>query len=138
MAPEETSTVPATPKAVENAKPALSEGVKEDVKNATGGVLKKILWWVVGIVGVLGSVLGIVALLKKKGPLSAAKEVIKKTEGELVKADIEAKKEVAEAKGEEKEVLDELDRIKKIEDPDQALDELEDLYNRKKPDEKPA
>jgi len=131
VAPEEKSETGAA----EAPKPALSEDVKEEVKNASGSVVTKILWWVVGIFGVLGSVLGIVALLKRKGPLSAAKEVIAKTESELVKADIEAKKKVAEAKGAEKAVLDELDRIKKIEDPDKALGELENLYNRKKSDD---
>jgi F420-0:gamma-glutamyl ligase-like protein len=116
-------------------KPSLPENIKEDVKKASSGIATKVLWWVVGIFGVLGSILGIVALLKRKGPLTAAKEVIKKSKSELVKADIEAKKKMAEAKGAEKTVLDELDRIKKIKDPDEALDELEDLYNRKPADE---
>ena len=108
----------------------LSEEAQKAAEEAASPLWKKILLWVLGILGVAGSIVGIVALLKGKSPDKAAKEVIDETKRNIVKADVEAKIEAAKAVETEKEVLDKLDKIKETKDEQKALEELEKLYNK--------
>lgn len=101
--------------------------LKKALAEKTGSVGKKILWWVLGILGVIGALVGIVCLLKMKGPLSAAEDVIKTSKAEIAKSDIEAKIKLAEAKNAEKKVVDKLKEIKEIDDEVKALEELNKL-----------
>lgn len=112
-------------------KPELSQELKDELKKATGSATKKAAWWAAGVIGVfLALVLGIVGILfvlKKKGPLAAVDAVIKKTKTELAKSDMDEKIKVAEAKGAEKVVIDKLKEIKEIDDEKQRLEELNAL-----------
>ncbi len=119
MAPENEATAEPT-----KAEPVISDELKEELKKATGSVWKKVLWWVIGVLGVLGALLGIVAILKGKGPLSAAEEVIKDTKTNIRAADLDAKIKAAEAKGAEKAIIDKLKAIKEMKNEDEALKEL--------------
>jgi len=105
----------------------IPKELKEDLKKETGSLWKKALWWVLGILGVVGSIIGIVCLLKEKGPLSAAEDVIKISKREIAKSDIEAKIKLAEAKKAETEVIVKLKKIKEEKDEVKALEELNKL-----------
>jgi F0F1-type ATP synthase membrane subunit b/b' len=105
----------------------VSPEVQEAIKNAKGSMGKKVLFWVLGIFGVLAAVVGIIFVLKGKGPVKGVKEAINKTKTEIAKADMDAKIKAAEAKGAEKQTLDKLKEIKEIEDEKTRLEELNKL-----------
>jgi len=130
--PHTTPTVPIKPQppAPEPEKkdpPKIDEDLKKELKNAKGSLWQKVLIWGAGILAMIGAVVGIVFLLKGKGPITGVKEAVQKSKTESAKADIEEKIKVAEAKGAEKAVVDKLHEIKKIDDEDKRLEELNNL-----------
>jgi len=75
----------------------------------------------------IGAVIGLVFLLKGKGPVKGVKEAVQKSKTESAKADMDEKIKVAEAKGAEKKVIDKLKEIKEIDDEVKRLEELNKL-----------
>jgi len=111
----------------EETKPKVEEDLKKDLQKAKGSLWKKILIWGVGILMMIGAVIGLVFLLKGKGPVKGVKEAVQKAKAESAKADMEEKIKVAEAKGAEKAVVDKLKEIKEIDDETKRLEELNNL-----------
>ena len=127
--PDETVTiVPGTkPKAdapKEAQTPKVDEDLKKELQAAKGSIWKKVLIWGAGI---LGAVIGLVFLLKGKGPVQGVKEAVQKSKTESAKADMDEKIKVAEAKGAEKQVIEKLKEIKEIDDEVKRLEELNKL-----------
>ena len=107
--------------------PKMDDDLKKELQQAKGSLWKKILIWGAGILGIVGAVIGIVYLLKGKGPVTGVKEAVQKSKTESAKADIEEKIKVAEAKGAEKEVVAKLKEIKEMDDEDKRFEELNNL-----------
>jgi len=130
--PDETVTVvpgegPKAAPAKEEKTPVVGEDLKKDLQKAKGALWKKVLIWGAGILAMIGAVVGIIFLLKGKGPVEGVKEAVQKSKTESAKADMEEKIKVAEAKGAEKEVVDKLKEIKEMDDEDKRLEELNNL-----------
>ena len=102
----------------------MTDEQKKKVKEAKGSTLKKVLWWCLGILGLIGVIVLIVCLLKRKGPITSAKEIINKTQYEIDKIDLEAKAKTAQAEAVEAEVVDKIKEIAKIENEHERNKEL--------------
>jgi len=136
--PDDTQTTPTVPlkpsaeliaatKPPEKDTPKVDEDLKKDLKEATGSLWKKVLIWGAAILAMIGAVVGIIFLLKGKGPVTGVKEAVQTAKTESAKADMEEKIKVAEAKGAEKAVIDKLKEIKEIDNEDKRLEELNNL-----------
>jgi hypothetical protein len=125
-APAAPPPVPADP-ATPATTPVLTDAQKQQLVNASGPIWKKVLWWVLGILGVIGGAIGILYVLKGKTPTTAVKESVASTKAEIAKSDLEAKIKVAEAAKMEQQVIDKLKEIKEIPDEKKRLDELNKL-----------
>jgi hypothetical protein len=100
---------------------------KEAAANAKGSTTKKVLWWVLGILGIILVVAVVLLIVLRKGPISAAEAVVKKTKYEIDKADIEAKAKAAEAEGAEKEAVEEIKKVMEIDDGDKRRERLAEI-----------
>lgn len=107
--------------------PKVDEDLKKELQKAKGSIWKKVLIWGAGILAMIGAVIGLVFLLKGKGPVKGVKEAVQKSKLESAKADMEEKIKVAEAKGAEKKVVEKLKEIKEIDDEVKQLEELNKL-----------
>lgn len=130
--PQTTPTVPIKPLAQKlepegKDVPQISDDFKKELQNAKGALWKKVLIWGAGILAMIGAVVGIVFLLKGKGPVTGVKEAVQKSKTESAKADMDEKIKVAEAKGAEKAVVDKLKEIRELDDEDKRLEELNSL-----------
>ncbi len=106
----------------------LTEDQKKAIENAKGSVPKKVLWWVLGIFGVvLVIVLVLVFVLRKGGPGAAIKQVLDKTKNEVSKADIEAKVKEAESAGVDQKNIREIKDTLGIDDVDERRAKLAEL-----------
>jgi hypothetical protein len=106
---------------------ALTDEQKKKLAEATGPIWKTVLWWVLGFFGVLAGAIGLLYVLKGKGPVNAVKESVQTSKNEIAKSDLDAKIKVAEAENMEKAVIDKLKEIKEIPDEKKRLDELTKL-----------
>lgn len=111
----------------EEAAPKIDDKLKKELQDAKGSIWKKVLIWGAGILAMIGAIIGLVFLLKGKGPVQGVKEAVQKSKTESAKADMEEKIKVAEAKGAEKQVIDKLKEIKEIDDETKRLEELNKL-----------
>jgi uncharacterized membrane protein len=110
------------------ATPEMTDAQKEAVKKAKGSVGKKILWWVLGILGVIIVIVTLVVIfLPKKEEKNAVDRIIEKTKKETDKADIEAKVKVAKAEGVAEEKIEELKKTLEIEDTNERRARLAEL-----------
>jgi len=132
--PQATPTVPLKPSAelIAATKPPeeplkMDDALKKDISDAQGSIWKKVLIWGAGILAIIGAVVGIIFLLKGKGPVTGVKEAVQTAKTESAKADMEEKIKVAEAKGAETAVIEKLKEIKDITDEDKRLEELNNL-----------
>lgn len=98
--------------------------VSENVKEATGSTWKKVLWWCVGILGVLGVITLVICLIKRKGPLTAATDVVNDVKHKIDKIDADAKIEIAKAEGAEQVVIDKINAAAEIKDERERLQAL--------------
>jgi len=105
----------------------INDDLKKDLQDATGSIWKKVLIWGAGILAIIGAIIGLVYLLKGKGPVTGVKEAVQQAKAESAKADMEEKIKVAEAKGAEQKVVDKLKEIKEIDDETKRLEELNKL-----------
>jgi hypothetical protein len=67
-------------------------------------------------------------VFRKKSPAKATTEIIRQAKKSNMQADLEAKVEVAEARAVEKTVVEELKRIKEIDDEEEQAKRLADLF----------
>ena len=95
----------------------LTQEQKDAISGAKASKGRKILYWVLAVLAILLiSAVVVAVILASRGKSNLAKPIIDKTKRALDRADMDAKIKAAEAAGAEKAALDELDRIKKIED----------------------
>jgi HAMP domain-containing protein len=97
------------------------------IKEAEGVLWKKVLWWSVGFIGLLGTVFLIACLLKKKGPLTSALEIVQDTKDQINLLDVQAKIEAARAASVEKAVVDKLQDLLQIPDEKERNKQLAKL-----------
>jgi len=102
----------------------MAEKVPSTVKEAKGPLWKKVLWWMVGILGVIGAFVLILCLIRKKGPVTVASDIVKDIKYKVDKIDIEAKVKVAEAESIEKAVIDQIKAAAEIKDERKRLQAL--------------
>jgi cytoskeletal protein RodZ len=108
----------------------LTAEQKTAASSAKGSTAKKVLWWILGILGVILVIVFILAVvLRKKSPSKAVDEVIQKTKLEVDKADVAAKVKAAEAAGAEKEAVEEIKKVLEIDDADKRRERLADLLD---------
>jgi hypothetical protein len=102
---------------------------KQAVKAAKGPSWKKVLLWV-GVSLLILTAITVIAVMiwRKKDPAAATKEVIGQAKAASQRADIDAKIKVAEARGVEQDVVDELREIREIEDEKERLQRLADMF----------
>jgi hypothetical protein len=103
---------------------AVTQEQAAKVQEAKGSTWKKVLWWCVGILGLLGVILVIVCLLKRKGPLTSAADVVRETQLKIQEVDIQAKAEAAKAAGVEQAVVNKIVAITKIQDEQERNKQL--------------
>ena len=128
--PESTSPVSETPVKTDVDK-ALDPQTKQEIRDATAPLWKKVLIWAAGILAALlaffAGVTGILYVLKGQGPVSGVKEAVNNSKQQLADADMAEKIKIAEAKQIEQAVIDRLNEIKEIDDEMQRLEELNKL-----------
>ncbi len=98
--------------------------VPESVKKAKGPAWKKVLWWCLGILGLIGTIALIVCLIRRKGPLTTAQDIVNGVKHKIDKIDIDAKVKVAKAEQTEQAVIDKITAIGEIKDEKARLDAL--------------
>ncbi|NIT77386.1 MAG: hypothetical protein GWN58_23530 [Anaerolineae bacterium] len=96
----------------------------EKVKEAKGSTWKKVLWWCLGILGVIGAITLVICLIRRKGPLTTATDIVNDVKHKVDKIDAEAKIEVAKAEGAEQEVIDKIEAAAEIKDERERLQAL--------------
>jgi uncharacterized membrane protein len=106
----------------------MTEAQKAAVKKAKGSAGKKILWWTLGILGVVIVIVTLVVIfLPKKEEKNVMDRIIAKTKKETDKADIEAKVKVAKAEGVAEEKINEIKKTLEIEDTNERRAKLAEL-----------
>lgn len=105
----------------------LTPEQKAAAASAKGPISKKVLWWVLGILGLILVIVLVLVIILRKGPIRAAEDIVKKTRHEIDKADIEAKAKAAAAAGAEDAAVDEIKRILEIDDGDKRRARLAEL-----------
>lgn len=103
---------------------AMNDAQKAKIEQAAGSTWKKILWWCLGILGLIGTVVLIVCLVRRKGPLTTAQDIVNGVKQKIDKVDIEAKAEVAKAEGVEQAVIDKIKEAAEIKDEKQRNEAL--------------
>lgn len=107
----------------------MSPEDKQAIKAAKGPSWKKVLLWVgVALLILTAITIILVMVFRKKDPAAATKEIIDQAKAANQRADIDAKIEVARARGAEKEVIDELEKIREVDDEKERLQRLADLF----------
>jgi hypothetical protein len=96
----------------------------ESVKEAKGSTWKKVLWWCLGILGVIGALTLVICLVRRKGPLTTATDIVNGVKHKVDKIDADAKVEVAKAEGAEQEVIDKINTAAEIKDERERLQAL--------------
>ena len=106
----------------------MTDAQKTAVNKAKGSTGKKILWWVLGTIGVIIVIVTLVIIfLPKKEEKNAVDRIIQKVKQETDKADIEAKVTVARAEGVAEEKIEELKKTVEIEDTNERRARLAEL-----------
>lgn len=106
----------------------LTDDQKAAIEKAKGSVSKKVLWWVLGIFGVVLIVIFVlIFVLRKGGPGAAIQQVMDKTKKEVSAADLEAKVAAAEAAKVDKENIEEIKKLLEIDDVDERRKKLAEL-----------
>jgi hypothetical protein len=105
----------------------ISDALKEKLAKAKTPVWKKVLWWTLGGLLVILSVIGVLYVWRRKGPVEGVKVSVEQVKQEISKSDLEAKIKVAEAEKAEQAVIDKLKEIKEIDDEKRRLEELNKL-----------
>ena len=103
-----------------------STEVKQAIE-AKGTWYRKVLWWVLGGIGLLGVIIGVVCLIKRKGPVSSAKDIVDTTAAKVRAIDAEAKVKAAEAAGVEATTVKEIERAAMIDDEYERAKRLAEL-----------
>ncbi len=98
--------------------------LSEKAKEAKGSTWKKVLWWCLGILGVIGAITLVICLIRRKGPLTTATDIVNDVKHKVDKIDAEAKVEVAKAEGAEQEVIDKIEAAAEIKDERERLQAL--------------
>jgi len=98
--------------------------VSEKVKEAKGSTWKKVLWWCLGILGVIGAITLVICLIRRKGPLTTSADIVNGVKHKIDKIDADAKVEVAKAEGAEQEVINRISAAAEIEDERERLQAL--------------
>jgi hypothetical protein len=97
---------------------------KKKVEEAKGATWKKVLWWCLGILGVIGAITLVICLVRRKGPLTTATDIVNGVKQKVDKIDADAKVEVAKAEGVEQEVIDKINAAAEIKDERERLQAL--------------
>jgi hypothetical protein len=105
----------------------LTKDQAKAVEKAKGPLWKKVLWWCVGILGVIGTIVLLVWVFKRKKPSTAVKDVVAKAQAKVRAIDAEAKAKAAEAAGAEAAVVKEVKRIAEIDDEAQRARRMAEL-----------
>jgi uncharacterized membrane protein len=101
---------------------------KDAVAKAKGSVGNKILWWTLGILGVVIVIVTVVLIfLPKQDDKNTIERIIEKTKKETDRADIEAKITVAKAEGVADEKIRELKKTMEIEDTNERRKKLAEM-----------
>jgi hypothetical protein len=98
--------------------------VSETVKTTTGSTWKKVLWWCLGILGVIGAITLVICLIKRKGPVTAAQDILQEVKQKIDKIDIEAKVKIAKAEGVEQVVINRINAVAEIKNERERLQAL--------------
>jgi len=88
------------------------------------------LWWLGGFVALLSAVLGILFVLKRKGPIAGAAQVVEAVQAKIDNIDLAAQIKAAKAEGIETNVIAELNSIQEIKDRKERLSRLAKLMEK--------
>jgi len=88
------------------------------------------LWWLGGFVALLAAVLGILFVLKRKGPIAGAAQVVEAVQAKIDNIDLAAQIKAAKAEGIETNVIAELNSIQEIKDRKERLSRLAKLMEK--------
>jgi len=106
----------------------MTDADKKAIAEAKGSSWKKILLWIgVSLVLVTLVTVLVIVLLQKKSPAASVNQVIDYAKQQNSKADMNAKIETAKARMVEESVINELKRIKEIDDEEEQAKRLAEL-----------
>lgn len=105
----------------------ISVDLRDKLAQAKTSIWKKILWWFLGGLLVILSLVGVMYVVRRKGPVEGTKVAIEQVKTEIAKSDLEAKIKVAVAEKAEQVVIDKLKSLKEITDEKLRLEELNKL-----------
>lgn len=88
------------------------------------------LWWLGGFVALLAAILGILFLLKRKGPIAGAAQVVEAVQAKIDNVDLAAQIQAAKAIKLESSVIAELKSIQEIKDRKERLSRLAKLMEK--------
>ena len=91
---------------------------RDKIASTRGSLWKRALWWVLGLLGLLGVVLVVWCLVRRKEPVNAAEEVVEKVKGEIAQITADAQADVAVAEGATADVVRTIRNTGLIKDPD--------------------
>jgi len=99
----------------------MAEKVPANVKAAKGSTWKKVLWWCLGILGIIGALTLVICLVRRKGPLTVSEDILNGVKRKVDRIDIEAKAKVAAAENVEQAVIDKINAAAEIENERERL-----------------
>ena len=106
----------------------LTEDQKAAIRGAKAPGWKKAQFWILGVLVILLIFAVVVAVIvATRGKSNLVRPIVDRVKAATGRADMEAKITAAKAAGAEKAALDELDRIKKIEDEDERNKRLAEI-----------
>ena len=107
----------------------MPDTATEKVKAATAPSWKKVLIWMAAALALLvGVVVLIVMLFRKKGPIAATTEIVNYAKQQTSKADLDAMIKVAKAEAVEESVVKRLVEIREIQNETERAKRLAELF----------
>lgn len=107
----------------------MSDETTDKIKAATAPSWKKVLIWMAAALALLvGVVVLIVMLFRKKGPIAATTDVVNYAKDQASKADLDAMIKVAKAEAAEESVVKRLVEIRDIPDEVERAKRLAELF----------
>lgn len=107
----------------------LTDEQKAAIQGAKAPGWKKALFWILGVLVILLIIAVVVAVVvATRGKSNPAKPILDKVKQVNDRADMEAKIKAAEAAGAEKAVLNELNRVKEIDDEHERSKRLAEMF----------
>jgi hypothetical protein len=107
----------------------MTDETTQKIQEAQAPSWKKVLiWMAAGLALVVGVVVLLVMLFRKKGPVGATVEVVNYAKAQVAKADMDAKIATAKSEAVEESTVKQLEAIREIKDETERAKRLAELF----------